>query len=71
MMGAYSKSALRLHGMEEGGVQFPVGPPWRCAGADERGGLENRYTARYRRFESSHLRPKNIWEYSNGKNQRR
>lgn len=26
MMGAYSKSALRLHGMEEGGVQFPVGP---------------------------------------------
>ena len=25
-MGAYSKSALRIHGMDEGGVQFPVGP---------------------------------------------
>src|SRR3989344_2073213 len=23
---AYSKSALRFHGMEEGGGQFPVGP---------------------------------------------
>ncbi len=24
---AYSKTALCLHGMEEVGVQFPVGPP--------------------------------------------
>lgn len=25
-MGAHSKAVLRLHGMEESGVQFPVGP---------------------------------------------
>lgn len=26
LIGAHSKPALRLHGMEEDGVQFPVGP---------------------------------------------